>query len=260
MISGENIKTINNQSILGNGNIEIPSEDTSNHAALSNLDFAHAGHTGFQQKIDNSHKLSSDLVNDVDSVNKFVTTIEKNAWNNKSNFSGSYNDLTDKPTIPTVNVNDVEVNGTSVVTDGVANILIKKDFELLHNVTLTEELAINSFYEISFNDCEEILLYIAFPDTLSTKTTLAYSCDGGTTRRIVMNNQSLEGLEIYSQINAENGFAYSMSGRRNTAPFKFVYLEDAGSYLNYFRILNTATSANAFPIGTVIKLFGRRKR
>ena len=26
-----------------------------------------------------------------------VTTSEKNAWNNKSNFSGSYNDLTDKP-------------------------------------------------------------------------------------------------------------------------------------------------------------------
>lgn len=29
-----------------------------------------------------------------------VTASEKNTWNNKSNFSGSYNDLTDKPTIP----------------------------------------------------------------------------------------------------------------------------------------------------------------
>ena len=31
-----------------------------------------------------------------------VTNKEKETWNNKSNFSGSYNDLKDKPTIPTV--------------------------------------------------------------------------------------------------------------------------------------------------------------
>lgn len=31
-----------------------------------------------------------------------VTDTEKTSWNNKSDFSGSYNDLTDKPTIPTV--------------------------------------------------------------------------------------------------------------------------------------------------------------
>ena len=30
-----------------------------------------------------------------------VSSSEKNTWNNKSDFSGSYNDLTDKPTIPT---------------------------------------------------------------------------------------------------------------------------------------------------------------
>lgn len=29
-----------------------------------------------------------------------VTSEEKQTWNNKSNFSGSYNDLEDKPTIP----------------------------------------------------------------------------------------------------------------------------------------------------------------
>ena len=36
-----------------------------------------------------------------DSV-RHVTAAERNAWNGKSNFSGSYNDLTNKPTIPTV--------------------------------------------------------------------------------------------------------------------------------------------------------------
>ena len=38
--------------------------------------------------------------------------------------SGSYNDLTDKPTIPTIPVNDVKVDGSSVVNDGVAEITL----------------------------------------------------------------------------------------------------------------------------------------
>ena len=35
-----------------------------------------------------------------DSTHRLVTDDEKQTWNNKSNFSGSYNDLTNKPTIP----------------------------------------------------------------------------------------------------------------------------------------------------------------
>lgn len=31
-----------------------------------------------------------------------VTSTEKNTWNNKSDFSGNYNDLTNKPTIPSI--------------------------------------------------------------------------------------------------------------------------------------------------------------
>lgn len=42
-----------------------------------------------------------------DSTHRLVTDAEKTTWNNKSNFSGSYNDLTDKPTIPTININGV---------------------------------------------------------------------------------------------------------------------------------------------------------
>ena len=37
-----------------------------------------------------------------DSTHRTVTDTEKSTWNNKSSFSGSYNDLTDKPTIPTL--------------------------------------------------------------------------------------------------------------------------------------------------------------
>ena len=35
-------------------------------------------------------------------TNIHVTTAQTSAWDAKSNFSGSYNDLTDKPTIPTI--------------------------------------------------------------------------------------------------------------------------------------------------------------
>ncbi|MFR2887379.1 MAG: hypothetical protein ACLTDM_04160 [Clostridium butyricum] len=36
-----------------------------------------------------------------DVTHKFITDAERIAWNAKSNFSGSYNDLTEKPVIPT---------------------------------------------------------------------------------------------------------------------------------------------------------------
>jgi hypothetical protein len=37
-----------------------------------------------------------------DSTHRLVTDAEKSAWNAKSDFSGSYNDLTNKPTIPSI--------------------------------------------------------------------------------------------------------------------------------------------------------------
>lgn len=37
-----------------------------------------------------------------DATHRVVTDAEKTSWNAKSNFSGSYNDLNDKPTIPSI--------------------------------------------------------------------------------------------------------------------------------------------------------------
>ncbi len=48
----------------------------------------------------NVPKKLSDLQDDA--AHRTVTDEEKQEWNGKSNFSGSYHDLTDKPTIPTV--------------------------------------------------------------------------------------------------------------------------------------------------------------
>ena len=50
-----------------------------------------------------------------------VTSADKTAWNAKSDFSGSYNDLTDKPTIPTVPTsNTAFTNDAGYITSGEA--------------------------------------------------------------------------------------------------------------------------------------------
>lgn len=58
-----------------------------------------------------------------DTTHRVVTDTEKSTWNGKSNFSGSYNDLTNKPTIPdvimetqTVRINRIEANSYEKVT------------------------------------------------------------------------------------------------------------------------------------------------
>ena len=60
---------------------------------------------GLQTEITSVNTLDADLVDDTNSTHKFVTAQDKTNWNNKSDFSGSYNDLSNKPTIPTVPTN-----------------------------------------------------------------------------------------------------------------------------------------------------------
>lgn len=57
-----------------------------------------------QNIIDSENMLSADLVDDTSATNKFVTASDITTWNNKSDFSGSYTDLTDKPSIPTYTI------------------------------------------------------------------------------------------------------------------------------------------------------------
>jgi hypothetical protein len=45
---------------------------------------------------------ASDLTSHAENTTIHITSVERNTWNAKSNFSGSYNDLTNKPTIPSV--------------------------------------------------------------------------------------------------------------------------------------------------------------
>lgn len=58
-----------------------------------------------------------------DATHRLVTDAEKTAWNAKSNFSGSYNDLTNKPSIPSID----GLATTLYVDNAVANIILTSD-------------------------------------------------------------------------------------------------------------------------------------
>lgn len=94
---------------------------TTNHAELNNLDYEHSGHTGFQPAgnyvEDNNYVHTDNNFTDTYKLNIEANTTARHThsnksvlddisstditnWNNKSNFSGSYEDLSNKPTIP----------------------------------------------------------------------------------------------------------------------------------------------------------------
>ena len=53
------------------------------------------------KRINYAGQAKTDIDNHKKDTTSHVTDAEKQTWNNKSNFSGSYNDLKNKPTIPT---------------------------------------------------------------------------------------------------------------------------------------------------------------
>lgn len=116
LVSGTNIKTINNQSILGEGNIQIQGGGGSSYTAGDGIDITNdvISVTG---KVDTS----AFTAHTADTV-IHVTSDEKAAWNAKSDFSGDYNDLANKPTIPTVPTsNTAFTNDAGYITSSALN-------------------------------------------------------------------------------------------------------------------------------------------
>ena len=75
LVSGTNIKTINNESLLGSGNITIDDSVDwgSIGGTLSDQTDLKNALDAKQATIDSTHKLSSDLVDDTNKTNKFIT-------------------------------------------------------------------------------------------------------------------------------------------------------------------------------------------
>lgn len=69
-----------------------------------------------------------------DATHRLVTDAEKTAWNAKSNFSGNYNDLTNKPTIPSITGLATE----EYVNNAVANIILTSEGGKKFKLTVDE--------------------------------------------------------------------------------------------------------------------------
>ena len=134
LLSGTNIKTINNQSLLGSGNIDIQGggsqvqanwteTDTSSPAYIKNKpNLATVATSGSYNDLSNKPTIpAAQIQSDWTQTN----TSAKDYIKNKPNLatvatSGSYNDLSNKPSIPAAQVNS-DWNASS----GVAQILNK---------------------------------------------------------------------------------------------------------------------------------------
>lgn len=137
LVSGTNIKTINNESLLGSGNITISSGGTAttvkvdgasitsnneadiltmngNYNASTNKLATASDVGGKQDTIDASHKLSADLVDDTSTTNKFVTASDKTNWNGKQDASNNSGlNTTDKSIVGAINEVDAVAKGAN---------------------------------------------------------------------------------------------------------------------------------------------------
>ena len=113
LTAGENI-TIENNVISTTGKIAIGwgniTGTLSNQTDLQNVLNSKANTSSIPTKVSQLTNDSGYLTSETDpvfnaSVAKNITLTDITNWNNKSNFSGSYNDLTNKPTIPVVPTN-----------------------------------------------------------------------------------------------------------------------------------------------------------
>lgn len=99
---------------LGGGDMMKATYDTNNNGVVDNAEKLNGEASGYYLKLANMTG---------DATHRTITDEERTAWNAKSDFSGSYNDLTNKPTIPT----DTSqlTNGAGYQTETQVNNLIK---------------------------------------------------------------------------------------------------------------------------------------
>lgn len=122
LVSGTNIKTVNNKSLLGSGNVSITKSDV----GLGNVGNFKAVSTVASQGLSDTEK----------------TNARSNIGAGTSSFSGSYNDLMDKPTIPTVNNGKFSIKGAGTeVASTTANASSASSVDIVagNNVTVTPE-------------------------------------------------------------------------------------------------------------------------
>ena len=218
---------------------------------------------GKQDTIDSSHKLSSDLVDDTNNTHLFVSSTEKETWNAKqdaiSNLStiasgaalgatavqpgdlktvatsGSYDDLTDKPTIPSAVTVDSAMSSSSEnpVQNKVVNTALAGKADLVNGKVPSSQLP-------SYVD--DVVLF------------------DGTVKNIdsanvpIITEANLEAIDSPSDVETAFGFSLTGVGGYNFYALAFVYNGDTWSgsghtlyYADLYVIMGTYSNMGSNP-------------
>ena len=121
-----------------------------------------------------------------DAAHRFVTDTEKATWNAKSDFSGSYTDLTNKPTIPTVDA-ALSSTSTNAIQNKAVNSALTGKADSVHTHTASDvsglaTVATSGSYRDLTNTPAEV--------TESTISGWGFTKSSGTVTSVKMNNTS----------------------------------------------------------------------
>ena len=251
LVSGTNIKTINNESILGSGNITIQGGgdvnviesitfngsavpvDASKNAAItySAPVISVNGNTG-AVTISVPTKVS-DLTNDSGFITSYtetdpvfsasaaatITSADITSWNGKSTFSGSYNDLTDKPTLFSGDYNDLS-NKPTIPTVPTNVSAFTNDAGYITGYTETDP-TVPSWAKASTKPTYTASEVGALPDTtvIPTESTVSgwgFTKNAGTITGITMNGAS-KGTSGVVDLGTVITSHQDISGKENTS-------------------------------------------
>ena len=162
--------------------------------------------------------------------------------------------------LPSAPVQDVQVNGVSVVADGVANVVIDKHYELIEEITMEEEAKIirenepngtkynfKSFLIIGETPVISVKKYIVI--LINNRWAVSFTLDVNSKRYFAAKIYIEGGRMFSSSTCGYNTDSISSIQARNTNSFGLY----AMNTINKFE-----TIEDLFPIGTKIKLYGVR--
>lgn len=225
LVSGVNIKTINNNSILGSGNL--------------NVDTSYSAGTGIEiteENVINNTITSYDDLTDLPTIptktseltndSNFVTSSELN----QVAFTGDYDDLTGTPTIPTL-TSELE-NDSGFITNRVDDLLNYYDKNFLFNY----------FPKVSGSGIN-LSLNNTYPSNLNIKLSPSIMTQETTTGKNIL-PFNLTTIKSNNTLGTWNGNVYSYNGLDFTfnddGSFKINGTSTGNSYVNLY--LDTSTS------------------
>ena len=149
------VDKVEGKSLIANTEIErLANVDNYDDTELRNLidtksDIGHNHDTQYANK-------STEHIHDNKSILDIITIEKIGEWNDKSDFSGSYNDLTDKPKIPTVDVNksyvDEQLENKSDIGHTHTELHVHNNKDILDTITQNKINEWNNHFSGDYND------------------------------------------------------------------------------------------------------------